>query len=113
MKPTQIPEGPVERSGCSPAVQKLKSPITDTARAYDRAIPAPAKSGALGPIRFGRALAAERIDVALLLPNSWSSAVEAFVARIPRRIGYAKDGRGVLLTERLKPIKVGRLRPVP
>lgn len=36
-----------------------------------------------------------------LLPLSLSSAVVAFLAGIPRRIGYAAEGRGFLLTESL------------
>ncbi len=89
-------------------------PMLEPARWFDRAIPAPGKGGgALRPIRFGRALARERFDVAILLPNSWSSLVEAVAARIPRRIGYGKDGRGLFLTDRLTSVKIGRLRPVP
>jgi heptosyltransferase-2 len=35
---------------------------------------------------------------ALLLPNSLSSALTAFLALIPERVGYARDGRGPLLS---------------
>jgi heptosyltransferase-2 len=38
------------------------------------------------------------IDTILLMPNSLSSAVIARVAGIPRRIGFARDGRSWLLT---------------
>lgn len=38
-------------------------------------------------------------DVALLLPNSFESALTTFLTRIPRRIGYNKDVRGLLLTD--------------
>lgn len=40
----------------------------------------------------------ERFDCALLLPNSFYSAWVAWLARIPERIGYARDGRSALLT---------------
>jgi heptosyltransferase-2 len=42
-----------------------------------------------------------RHDAAVLLPNSFRSAWVAWLARIPRRIGYVRYGRGVLLTDRL------------
>jgi heptosyltransferase II len=38
-------------------------------------------------------------DLAVLLPNSFESALTTFVSRIPRRIGYNKDARGLLLTD--------------
>ncbi|MFO0911086.1 MAG: lipopolysaccharide heptosyltransferase II [Isosphaeraceae bacterium] len=48
-----------------------------------------------------RRLRAEKADLAVLLPNSHRSALLAMAAGIPRRIGYARAGRGLLLTERL------------
>jgi heptosyltransferase II len=41
----------------------------------------------------------EDFDLAILLPNSFESALTAKLARIPRRIGYNKDLRGLLLTD--------------
>jgi len=41
-----------------------------------------------------------RFDAAVLLPNSFGSALVAFAARIPERWGYATDGRAPLLTRR-------------
>lgn len=43
-------------------------------------------------------LAAGEWDAALLLTNSFRSALEPWLARIPERWGYACDGRGPLLT---------------
>jgi lipopolysaccharide heptosyltransferase II len=40
-------------------------------------------------------------DVALILPNSPRSALEAWLARIPRRIGYARPWRNKFLTDRV------------
>lgn len=37
-------------------------------------------------------------DVALLLSNSFRSAWMVFRARVPQRVGWARDGRGLLLT---------------
>lgn len=38
-------------------------------------------------------------DLAVLMPNSFESALTTFLTRIPRRIGYNKDVRGLLLTD--------------
>ena len=46
----------------------------------------------------GRALAREGFDCAVLLQNAFEAAAVAVAARIPERIGYARDGRGFLLT---------------
>ena len=44
-----------------------------------------------------------KFDLALVLPNSVRSALECFLARIPRRVGYARNGRSVLLTQAIAP----------
>jgi heptosyltransferase II len=48
--------------------------------------------------RAGSDLAAGRFDCAILLQNAFEAAAVAFLARIPERIGYARDGRSLLLT---------------
>jgi heptosyltransferase-2 len=40
----------------------------------------------------------ERFDCAILLPNSFDAALTAWMAGIPERVGYARDGRSFLLT---------------
>jgi heptosyltransferase-2 len=42
-----------------------------------------------------------RFDLAILLQNAFDAAFLAWCARIPRRIGYARDGRSLLLTDAL------------
>lgn len=49
-----------------------------------------------------RELRRRRMDAILLMTNSLSTALIAFMAGIPRRIGYARDGRGFLLTQRVR-----------
>lgn len=49
----------------------------------------------------GRALASQRLDLAVLLPNSFEAALAAWLARPRWRIGYAGDGRDRLLTHAL------------
>jgi len=47
----------------------------------------------------------KRFDLALLLTNSFRSALAVRLAGVPRRVGYDRDGRGWLLTDRLEPLK--------
>jgi len=51
----------------------------------------------------------ESFDCAILLPNSFDAALIAWMARIPRRIGYSRDGRGWLLTEAIRPPEPGEI----
>jgi len=44
-------------------------------------------------------------DLALLCTGSFRSAWAAFRARVPRRVGFARDGRGLLLTDTLAPAR--------
>lgn len=41
----------------------------------------------------------DNFDLAVILPNSFESALTSYLTRIPRRIGYNKDLRGLLLTD--------------
>ncbi len=67
-------------------------------RAIDRVIPYPAMKG-LGPRRaFAARLRAEEFDTAILLQNAFDAALLTWLAGIPERIGYRRDGRGPLLT---------------
>jgi heptosyltransferase II len=68
-----------------------REPFTDRVVTY-----AP---GALSSrLRQAWSLRAERFDSAILLQNAFDAALVALVAGIPHRIGYARDGRGLLLT---------------
>jgi len=53
-------------------------------------------------------------DVAILFKNSFASAAAVFIARIPVRVGYSREWRGAMLTERLTPEKLasGAYKPV-
>jgi heptosyltransferase-2 len=48
---------------------------------------------------LARALRAERFDCAILLQNAFEAALLVWLAGIPERIGYNRDGRGFLLTD--------------
>ncbi len=61
---------------------------------------APGRHGGLaGKWRLAATLRRERFEMALLLPNAFEAALLTWLARIPRRHGYATDGRGWLLTD--------------
>jgi heptosyltransferase-2 len=61
-------------------------------------------------LRVGRELKSRGFDCAILLQNAFEAAAIAFAARIPERIGYARDGRSRLLT---KAIRVPRPGEIP
>jgi len=42
-----------------------------------------------------------RFDLAVVFPNAFEAALIPFLARVPNRVGYATDGRAVLLTNSL------------
>ncbi len=70
----------------------------------DEVIPYDMPSGAcrpLGELRIARVIKQRRIDLAVIFPRSFSSALMVFLGGIPRRIGYKSEGRGFLLTERI------------
>lgn len=95
-----------------PAVRQLKSSLG----AEKLAVAAPEKLAALwracpdvdevivlsAPKKLwttARELRAGKFGGVVLLPNSLRVAAEAFVAGIPKRIGYARDGRRIFLTQ--------------
>jgi heptosyltransferase-2 len=60
-------------------------------------------AGMMGPKRVAAKVRVMRYDAAVLLTNSFSTALTARLAGIPRRFGYDRDARGLLLTDRLTP----------
>lgn len=67
-----------------------------------------------GTFALAKRLAAGKFDMAVLLPNSFRSALVVAMAKIPCRVGYDRDGRGFLLTDRLLPRKQSNaFIPVP
>jgi heptosyltransferase II len=65
--------------------------------------------GVMGPKLAANKLRPRRYDTALLLTNSFSTALITRLAFIPRRIGYDRDARGLLLTDKLRPDRTGPL----
>ncbi len=68
----------------------------------DRVIPYPAPNGLGARREFAARLRAERFDGAILLQNAFDAALIVWLAGIPERIGYRRDGRGMLLTRAIR-----------
>jgi len=79
----------------SPMVREILSPCPFN----DRWIDLPAGHH---PLAVARQIRECDFTHAVLFKNSLGSALTAFLARVPHRIGYSRDGRGVLLTDRLE-----------
>ncbi|MDH4202685.1 MAG: lipopolysaccharide heptosyltransferase II [Phycisphaerae bacterium] len=110
----------------TPALRAFRSNLPDTsitflAPAFTRQILSPSSfcddwlemtgsfTGNLKQLKAGA------FDTAILLKNSFSSALTVRLAGIGRRIGYARDMRSVLLTDRISPVRDenGRFKPLP
>src|SRR5579863_5870099 len=62
-----------------------------------------------GKWKIARELAARKFDCAILLQNAFEAAAIAWAARIPERIGYARDGRSALLTRAIAVPRAGEI----
>jgi len=51
---------------------------------------------------MGRKIRGGDFDLGILFPNSLRSALEVFLGRVKRRVGYGGRARGLLLTDRLR-----------
>ena len=51
----------------------------------------------------GRLLKRHGFDIAILFTNSFQSAAVVRFAGIPKRFGYAREGRGILLSDPIRP----------
>ena len=63
--------------------------------------------GVAGRLRLAAELRRHSFDLAIILPNSFDSALVPWLARIPNRIGKCSDGRTLLLSGRFYPEKGG------
>lgn len=76
------------------------APVLRCLPGVDEVIAAPLRHGALQlreRWRLGRRLRANRYDQAIVLPNSWKSALVPFFADVPLRSGYVGESRYGLL----------------
>ena len=81
--------------------------IADELIIYDRKSE---HAGIRGRERLAAALKSKQFDTALLLQNAFDAAWISWRAGIPQRIGYHRDGRGILLT---KAIPVPKALEIP
>jgi heptosyltransferase-2 len=73
-----------------------------------------AKAGKGQFFELAARLRARRFDLAVLLPNSFKTALVCKMAGIDRIVGYERDGRGFLLSDKLLPVKDrGKFLPTP
>ncbi|HEY2459327.1 MAG TPA: lipopolysaccharide heptosyltransferase II [Candidatus Acidoferrum sp.] len=80
--------------------------VADELIAYDsRGVHA----GIAGREQLVAQLRSQKFDTALLLQNAFDAAWLAWRARIPERIGYARDGRSLLLTRAVPVPKTGEI----
>lgn len=95
---------------CAPGYME---PLLRGLSLIDRLIPSPVRGGRAFT-EFVRGLRRERYDWAVLLADSARAALGPFVARVPVRVGYARDPlRRVLLTRSLAPPReAGRRVPI-
>lgn len=78
--------------------------------AIDRVISYTAAKGLHAKREFAGRLREERFDAAILLQNAFDAALLTWMAGIPERIGYNRDGRRLLLTQ---PIAVPEPGDIP
>ena len=72
------------------------------------------KKAGKGLFDLARRLRSGKFDLAVLLPNSFQTALVCKMANIRRIVGYDRDGRGFLLSDKLLPRKEkGKFIPTP
>lgn len=65
-------------------------------------------AGVIGAtVSLARRIRTHRFELAILLTNSMRSALTVWLGGVRRRVGYARDGRSWLLTDRLYPLRRG------
>lgn len=77
-------------------------PLLERMPEVDEAIPLDVRHGQLAigaRLRLGRHLRARHYDRAIVLPNSWKSALVPWAARIPRRTGFLGEWRYGLIND--------------
>jgi len=111
---------------CTPALRALRklfktSEITFLSRPIVREVLSPCRFNDKwlelqnkNPFSIAAKIRKQNYDTAVLFKNSFGSALACFLAKVPTRIGYAREGRSFLLTKKLYPKKTsnGKFKPV-
>lgn len=71
------------------------------------------KKESSNPFKIAKKLKQYKFTHSILFKNSFGSALSCFLVGIPVRVGYCREGRGFLLTEKLYPPRLpdGRFKP--
>ncbi|UCC97268.1 MAG: lipopolysaccharide heptosyltransferase II [Phycisphaerales bacterium] len=110
---------------CTPALRAIRrhfasSTISFLANPVVREILSPSafndewlEDGKENPFAIAAKIRKRQFTHAILFKNSFASAMAVFWAGIPSRIGYAREGRSVLLSEKLRPPRLpdGTFKP--
>ena len=73
----------------------------------------PARPGLVELPRLARVLRPHAQDLTVVFPHSFRAALLARLTRSRRRVGYDRDGRGILLTDRVQPCREdGAIKPI-
>src|SRR3954468_21411704 len=100
-------------------MRRYVKPVYAAMPGADKLIPyrtgkTPKKAGKSQFFELAARLRERHFDLAILLPNSFKSALVCKMAGIERVVGYERDGRGFLLTDKLLPVKErGKFVPSP
>ncbi len=111
---------------CTPALRAIRqhfksAKISFFANAVAREILSPCRFNNIwleqkhrNPLAIAKLLRGCRFTHSVLFKNSFTSALAVFLAAIPVRIGYAREGRSAMLTDRLHPPKLpnGGFKPI-
>jgi heptosyltransferase-2 len=74
----------------------------------------PRDKGLFGTLRAAKRMRRDRYDLGVLFTNSFRTALVMWLGRVKGRVGYGREMRGFLLTERLEPRQEhGRYVPAP
>ena len=96
------------------AIKSYAAPILDGSEFIDGRVELYGAGGPVAVWKRARTLRRRGFDLAVLLTNSFSSALEVFLAGIPRRLGYRADGRSLLLSHAVRQqFEGGRRLPLP
>jgi heptosyltransferase-2 len=80
---------------------------------FDQMVFADGSAWSQGVMGVARQLRRLDIDLAVLFPNSFRSALAAWIGGCRHRVGYSRSGRSLLLTDRLAPVRDGWGRRLP
>src|SRR5438093_3545398 len=89
-------------------VRPFVSGLFATAPFIDKVWSEPKPSSLADSIRITREIRNRQFDMALLLPNSFESALMILLGGVPKRIGYATDGRQWMLTDAVTAVSESR-----